>query len=154
MERMFRSFEKNGKERKERSVLLKRTEKNGKNVPFFWKEQKRTERTFRSLEKNGKERKERNILLKRTDAQPCVHTSFVTSLDSWLCVRIGAKQHGEIPTNLLSKSVKIDKDLVDLAVYRCEWADLSNLAVLALLADLADWNTYFVNGHDIWWIST
>ena len=90
---MEHSFEKNVKERKERNVLLKRTEKNGR---------------------------KQNILLKRTDAQPCVHTSFVTSLDSWLCVRIGAKQHGEIPTNLLSKSVKIDKDLVDLAVYRCE----------------------------------
>ena len=44
MERTERSFEKNGKERKERSVLLKRTEKNG---TFFRKEQKRTE-------KNGK----------------------------------------------------------------------------------------------------
>ena len=85
-----------GKERnKERSVLFKGTEKNGKNGTFFCKERKRTERTFRSfekngkerkersvllkrtertfrsLEKNGKERKERNVLLKRTDAQPC-----------------------------------------------------------------------------------
>ena len=50
---MFRSFEKNGKERKERSILLKRTEKNGKNVPFFRKERKRTERTEHSFEKNG-----------------------------------------------------------------------------------------------------
>ena len=52
-ERTERSFVKNGKERKERSVLLKRTEKNGKNVPFFRKERKRTERTERSFEKNG-----------------------------------------------------------------------------------------------------
>ena len=39
---LFRSFLKNGKERKERNVLLQRTEKNGKNAPFFCKEQKRT----------------------------------------------------------------------------------------------------------------
>ena len=32
---------------------MKRTEKNGKNVPFFRKERKRTERTERSFEKNG-----------------------------------------------------------------------------------------------------
>ena len=43
MERTERSFEKNGKERKERNVLLKR------------------------MEKNGKERKERNVLLKRME---------------------------------------------------------------------------------------
>ena len=36
--RTERSFEKNGKERKERNVLLKRTEKNAKNGTFFWKE--------------------------------------------------------------------------------------------------------------------
>ena len=53
---------------KERSILFKRTEKNG---TFFYKERKRTERTERSFIKNGKEWKERNILLKRTDAQPC-----------------------------------------------------------------------------------
>ena len=47
---MERSFEKNGKERKERNILLKRTE-----------------RTERSFEKNGKERKEQNVLLKRTE---------------------------------------------------------------------------------------
>ena len=38
---------------KERSVLFKRTEKNGKNGTFFYKERKRTERTERSFEKNG-----------------------------------------------------------------------------------------------------
>ena len=32
---LFRSFQKNGKERKERNVLLKRTEKNAKNGTFF-----------------------------------------------------------------------------------------------------------------------
>ena len=49
-------FIKNGKERKERNVLLKgwkRTEKNGKNGTFFMKERKRTERMERSFEKNG-----------------------------------------------------------------------------------------------------
>ena len=56
-----------GKERKkERSVLLKRTEKNGKNGTFFYKDRKRTERTEHSFIKKGKER---NVLLKRTDAQ-------------------------------------------------------------------------------------
>ena len=88
---LFRSFLKNGKEQKERNVLLQRTEKNGKNVTFFckerkrtertfhpfikngknipsfYKERKRTERTFRPLIKNRKERKERNILLERTE---------------------------------------------------------------------------------------
>ena len=47
---LFRSFQKNGKERKERNVLFKRTEKNAKNVTFFWKERKRT--------------RERNVLCK------------------------------------------------------------------------------------------
>ena len=51
-----------GKERKERSVLLKRTEKNAKIVPFFYKERKRTQRSERSFIKNGKERKDQNIL--------------------------------------------------------------------------------------------
>ena len=49
--RFFRSFVKNGKERKERFILLQRTEKNAKNAPFFY----------------GKERKERNILFKSTE---------------------------------------------------------------------------------------
>ena len=40
----FRSFIKNIKERKDCSVLLKRTEKNAKLVPFFYKELKRTQR--------------------------------------------------------------------------------------------------------------
>ena len=34
-----------------------------KNVPFFYKERKRTQRSFRSFIKNGKERKDRNVLL-------------------------------------------------------------------------------------------
>ena len=50
MEGTERSFEKNGKERKERNILLKRTE-----------------RTKRSFEKNVKERKEWNVLLKRME---------------------------------------------------------------------------------------
>ena len=49
--RTFRSFKKNGKERKECSVLFKRSEKNAKNRTFFLKERKRTQ---------------------RSDAQPCV----------------------------------------------------------------------------------
>ena len=39
-------------------------EKNAKNVPFFYKERKRTQKTFRSFIKNAKERKERRVLLK------------------------------------------------------------------------------------------
>ena len=46
-------------------------EKNAKIVPFFYKEQKRTERSECSFIKNGKERKDWNVLLKTTDAQPC-----------------------------------------------------------------------------------
>ena len=42
-----------------------------KNIPFFYKDRKRTQRWFCSFIKIGKERKERNVLLKRTDAQPC-----------------------------------------------------------------------------------
>ena len=38
-------------------------EKNAKIVPFFYKEQKRTQRSFHSFIKNGKERKDQNILL-------------------------------------------------------------------------------------------
>ena len=34
-----------------------------KNLPFFYKERKRTQRSFHSFIKNGKERKDRNILL-------------------------------------------------------------------------------------------
>ena len=34
-----------------------------KNVPFFYKERKRTQRLFLSFIKNGKERKDRNVLL-------------------------------------------------------------------------------------------
>jgi len=44
------------KERRERNILFKRTEKNVKNELFFYKERKRTW--------------EQNISLKRTDAQP------------------------------------------------------------------------------------
>ena len=79
-----RSFIKNGKERNKCSLLLKRMEKNAKNVSFFYKEQKRTQKKFRSFIKNGKGRKKRSVLykewkrtqeccflLKRTDAQPC-----------------------------------------------------------------------------------
>ena len=49
MQRTFHSFIKNGKERK--------------NVPFFYKEQKRKQKTFRSFIKNGKECKKRSVLL-------------------------------------------------------------------------------------------
>ena len=52
-QRSFRSFKKNRKEHKDRSVLLKRTKRGAKNVPFFLKEQKRTQRTKPSFEKNG-----------------------------------------------------------------------------------------------------
>ena len=48
----------NGKECKDHSVLLKRTGKNAKNVPFFYKERARVQ--------------ERCVLLKRTVAQPCI----------------------------------------------------------------------------------
>ena len=34
-----------------------------KNVPFFYKERKRTQRSFRSFIKNGKERKDPSVLL-------------------------------------------------------------------------------------------
>ena len=54
---MFRSLIKNGKERKERSVLLERTGKNAQNAAFFYKERKRTQRTTHSFIKNGKEGK-------------------------------------------------------------------------------------------------
>ena len=53
MQRMFRWFKKNGKECKDRSVLLKRTEKNAKIGTFFLKEGKKMQRTERSFEKNG-----------------------------------------------------------------------------------------------------
>ena len=36
------TFRKNVKERKDRSILLKRTEKNAKIIPFIYKERKRT----------------------------------------------------------------------------------------------------------------
>ena len=52
-QRTFRSFLKNGKERKERSVLLKRMEKKAKNAAFFYKERK--ERRIFFI-KNRKER--------------------------------------------------------------------------------------------------
>ena len=55
---LFRSFEKNGKERKERNVLLQRTEKNAKNVTFFCKERERTWERFVLLQMNL----ERNVL--------------------------------------------------------------------------------------------
>ena len=48
----------------------KRTEKNAKIVPFFYKERKRMQRSFCSFIKNGKERIDCSVLLKRTDAQP------------------------------------------------------------------------------------
>ena len=35
-------------------------------------------------------------------------------------------------------------NLADLAISWSELADVGNLAVLALLADLADWNAFFV----------
>ena len=51
---LFRSFQKNGKERKERNILLQRTENNGKNeknAPFFLKERKRARERFVLLQK-------------------------------------------------------------------------------------------------------
>ena len=48
---LFRSFIKNGKERKERNVLLQRKEKNAKNATFFCKERKRTLERFILLQK-------------------------------------------------------------------------------------------------------
>ena len=54
---MFCSFKKTVKERKDRSVLLKRKGKNAKIVPFFYKERERTQKKFRSFIKKGKERK-------------------------------------------------------------------------------------------------
>ena len=48
----FRSFLKNGKERKERSVLLQRTEKNAKNGTFFCKERKITFCSFAKEREN------------------------------------------------------------------------------------------------------
>ena len=56
-------FIKNVKECKDRSVILQKTEKNAKIVPFFNKERKRTQRSFHSLEKNGKEHKDCSVLL-------------------------------------------------------------------------------------------
>ena len=53
---MHRSFIKNVKERKERSVHFKKNAKERENVAFFWKEHIRTQ--------------ERWILLKRMFAQP------------------------------------------------------------------------------------
>ena len=62
---------KNGKERKERNILLFfckicnfcMTYETKKNVPFFYKERKRTQKTFCSFIENGKERKKRSVLL-------------------------------------------------------------------------------------------
>ena len=46
---MFVRLMKTKRTEKERSLLFKRTEKNTKNVPFFLKEQERTQRTERSF---------------------------------------------------------------------------------------------------------
>ena len=52
-------------------------EKKAKIVPFFYKEQKRTQRLFCSFIKNGKERKDGSVLLKRMDAHcPTLFLSF------------------------------------------------------------------------------
>ena len=61
--RTFRSFLKNGKERKECNVILQRTEKNAKNATFFCK--------------NGKER---NILLQRTEKNERTFCSFAKNV--------------------------------------------------------------------------
>ena len=50
-ERTLRSFAMNGKERKECSILLQRTEKNG---TFFLKERKEQNVLLKKTEKNGK----------------------------------------------------------------------------------------------------
>ena len=64
--RTFRSFIKNVKERKDRSVLY------AKIVPLFYKERKRTQ--------------ERYALLKRTDAQPWIE-EVVTMKIYWKIMR-------------------------------------------------------------------
>ena len=46
---------------------LWRQKERKKNVPFFLKEQKRTQRSFCSFKKNGKECKDGSVLLKRTE---------------------------------------------------------------------------------------
>ena len=55
---LSRSFQKNRKERKERPILLQRTGKNAKIVPFFYKERERTRERSVLLEKNT----ERSVL--------------------------------------------------------------------------------------------
>ena len=52
MQRSEHSFIMNGKESKDRNVLLLRKEKNAKIRTFFYKEGKRTQRLERSFEKN------------------------------------------------------------------------------------------------------
>ena len=89
---------------KERSVLFKRTEKNGKNRMFFYKEQKRTERTERSFIKNAKERKERNVLLKRTDAQPCVYYEHCALYCQGGSIMISQKLYRALGSVWVSKS--------------------------------------------------
>ena len=51
-------------------VLFKRTEKNLKNVPFFYKERERTQRSFCTFLKNGKERENVLFFCKRTQNVP------------------------------------------------------------------------------------
>ena len=43
----------------------------------------------------------------------------------------------------------IDNDLSDLAVLCSKIADLGNLAILTLLADLADWKQIIFSGHGV-----
>ena len=42
-----------------------------------------------------------------------------------------------------------ENDLADLTVLWRKFADLGNLAILTVLADLAEWNTKILNGHAI-----
>ena len=56
--------------------------------------------------------------------------------------------HVSCPTPPVCATDLIDKDFADLAVLWRKLVDLGNLAVLVLLADLADWKPFFC-GHEI-----
>ena len=50
-------------------------------------------------------------------------------------------------SHALSAADLIYNNIADLAILWSKFVDLGNIAILTLLADLADWKQIFVSGH-------
>ena len=151
MQRLFHSFIKNWKVRKDRSVLLNRREKNAKIVPFFYKELKRTQRSFRSFEKNGcpnLQKLQYLFLLQRSRQQPwscSINTCCCVTVSCW-ALGIGGRCKGLHSVLALDHCTVSCCSALALALHYsqhtvCRWPDLWPVPATAvpMLSALSRW---------------